>query len=330
MSNKTVGIILLTCLAASAQFCQASVNNKTNEDSGLRVYLPREVAIEDEVINLGQISIIRGKEPLVAKAGEIALGRISVPGQEIIVDRSTVLNRLACSGIPASKVTLNGAEKITVRQRQQIIKGNEFVKLASSFLEGNLPAESVCQSNPLWLPKDLVVPAAGKNIKLSPRLAKNNARNHAKVQFVVFQDGKEIGSREVTFRLRYNRHRAVTLVNIPIGTVITPENVKIEKTLSNYPQPANWCPPYGLVAKRRLPANTVIHPDMVGPLKPAVIVKRNSNVIIRLERLRLLVTAIGKAIQDGRAGDYIKVRNVDSQRIISAKVNEDGTVEPVL
>jgi flagella basal body P-ring formation protein FlgA len=34
-------------------------------------------------------------------------------------------------------------------------------------------------------------------------------------------------------------------------------------------------------------------------------------------------------MQDGRAGDYIKIRNVDSQRIIIASVNENGTVEPV-
>ncbi len=34
-------------------------------------------------------------------------------------------------------------------------------------------------------------------------------------------------------------------------------------------------------------------------------------------------------MQEGRAGEYIKVRNVDSRRVISAKVNKDGTVEPV-
>ena len=332
MGNKTVSIILLTCLLASAQFCQASVNSKANspqKDSALQVYLLREVTIKDDAISLGQVSIIRGKEPLVAKASEIALGRISVPGQKIVVDRSMVMSRLACNGIPASKVKLSGAEKITVKQQQQIIKGNEFVELARSFLEKNLPADSVCQLNPIRISKDLVVPAASKDIKLSPRLAKSSARNQTKVQIAVFQDGREIGVREVTFRLKYNRRKAVTLVDIPVGMVITPENVRIGKTLSNYPEPANWSPPYGLVAKRRLPANTVIRPDMVGPVKPAVIVKRNNNVVIRLERPGLLVTAIGKAIRDGRAGDYIKVRNVDSQRIILAKVNEDGTVEPI-
>jgi len=64
-------------------------------------------------------------------------------------------------------------------------------------------------------------------------------------------------------------------------------------------------------------------------VNPPVIVKRNRTVVIRIERPGLLITAIGKAMQDGRAGDYIKVKNVDSQRIIFARVNADGTVEPV-
>ena len=363
MSSKAVNIVVITCLLTSGQFCRASVNSKTDElqkDSVIQVYLPREVTIKDDVIRLGQVSIIRGKEPLVARAGEVALGRISVPGQEIIVDRPTVLSRLACSQIPASKVALTGAEKITVKRQHQVIKGSEFVERALSFLKENPPSHLVCQFSPIRAPKDLVVPGASKDIKLSPRLAggpqrpfialgghAGSAGNQAKVRITVLADGEEIGMREVTFRLKYNCRKVVTLVDLPAGAVISPDNVKIEKTLSNYPEPANWSgfssygvpgnasqnggsnPPYGLITKRRLPANTVIRPAMVGLREPAVIVRRNRSVVIRLERPGLLVTAIGKAMQDGRAGEYIKVRNVDSQRIIMARVNENGTVEPV-
>ncbi|MHC4762939.1 MAG: flagellar basal body P-ring formation chaperone FlgA, partial [Planctomycetota bacterium] len=62
---------------------------------------------------------------------------------------------------------------------------------------------------------------------------------------------------------------------------------------------------------------------------PHILLKRNQNVVIKVDRLGLLITAIGKTMQDGRVGEYIKVRNVDSQRIIMAKVSEDGSVEPV-
>ena len=332
MNNKEISIIVSVWLIVMAQFCWASPNDKVNstqKDSDIQIYLPREITVKDDTISLGCISIIRGKESVVAKASALALGRIASPGQEIIIDRTTLLSRLACNGIPASKVTLTGAEKITVKQQQQIITGNKFVELANSFLKKNPPDDSICQWNPMRIPKDLIVPMMSKDIRLRPRLARSSIRNQAKVQITVFASGKEAGTRKVTFRLKYNCRKVVTQVEIPRGSLISQENVKIEKAISNYPEPANWTPPYGLVAKCRLPANTVIRPNMVGPVKPQVLLKRNQNVVIRIDRVGLLVTAIGRTMQDGRAGEYIKVRNVDSRRIVLARVNEDGTVEPV-
>jgi flagella basal body P-ring formation protein FlgA len=309
--------------------------NDLQKGSGLHLYLPREVAIKDDTISLGEVSIIRGNPReggLVAKASKIALGRITMPGQKIVIDRSMVLSRLACNGIPASKVTLTGADTITVRRQQKIIKGSEFVELASAFLKKNLRqwrTGSVCQWNVMRTPKDLAVSEKSKDIQLSPRLVKSNAKNQAKVQIAVVQNGKQIGECEVTFRLKYNYRRAVTLVDIPAGAIISSKNIKIESAISSQPEPVNWRPPYGLIAKRPLPANTVLGLHMVAPVKPAVVIKRNQNVVIRIERPLLMVTAMGKAMNDGRTGEYIRVRNLNSQRIILARVKEDGTVEPV-
>lgn len=333
--RKSTRILAACVLISCALFCRTSANFKSDDlqkDSGLHLYLPREVTINDNTISLGEVSIIRGnpsEDGLISKAGKIALGRFSVPGQEIVIDRSIILSRLACNGIPASKVTLTGAEKITIRQRQNIIKGSELVELASAFLKKNPPNGSVCQWDPVRIPKDLALPKKSKDIKLSPRFVRNTAKNQAKVRIAVVQNGKQIGESEVTFRLQYKCRRAVTLVDIPAGATVNPENIKIESVISNQPEPADWKPPYGLIAKRLLPAKTELQPNMFGSVKPAVVIKRNQNVVIRIERPLLLVTAIGKAMQDGRTGEYIKVRNLNSQRIILTKVNYDGTVEPV-
>jgi flagella basal body P-ring formation protein FlgA len=333
--RKSTRILVISALMSCVFFCRASANAEPNDiqkASGLQIYLPREVAIRSDTISLGEVSIILGDSHeggFKAKAVKIALGRISVPGQEIVIDRSMILSRLACSGIPVSKVTLAGAEKIRVRRQQEIIKGVEFVELAGAFLKENPPAGSVCQWNPIWIPKDLVLPKKREDIKLSPRFVKSTSKNQAKVQIAVVQNGKKIGESEVTFRLKYKCRRAVTLAAIPAGAVINSENIKIDSVVSSQPEPANWKPPYGLVTKRPLSANTVIGPHMFGPVKPEVVVGRNENVVIRIERPLLLITAIGKAMQEGHVGEYIKVRNLNSQRIILARVKEDGTVEPV-
>jgi len=241
-----------------------------------------------------------------------------------------VLSRLACNGIPTSKVTFTGSEKITVKQQNHTISSSEFVSLANSFLEKNPPGDSVCKWNPIRKPKDFIVSAGSKNISISPRLVQTGVRSQARIEIAVLSGSNKIGVRQVTFALIYDRQQAVTKVDIPAGDVISPDNIKIEKIQSNDPEPSNWKPPYGLIAKRRLPAKTVLRPNMLGSLKSPIIVKRNQNVVIRIESPGFLITAVGKTMQDGRAGDYIKIRNTDSQRIILARISEDGSVEPVL
>jgi flagellar basal body P-ring formation protein FlgA len=325
MINKIVKTILITCLLLPLN----SNADNTKKDCPLQIYLPREITIKDKHLSLGQVGIIRGQESLVDKASKITLGQISTPGQKIIIDRKIVLSRLACNGIPLSKITLTGAETVTIKQQERTISSEEFIKLANSFLEKNPPGSSVCGFTPIRIPKDFIITGSGKDISFSPRLVPSRARNQAKVEITIHSGGNKIGTSEIIFRLKYNCRQGVTKVDIPTGAVISPDNVKIEKRISNYPEPVGWKPPYGLIAKRQIPAKTPLQPNMLGSVKSPIITKRNQKVVIRIDMPGFLITAFGKAMQEGRAGDYIKVRNVDSQRIILAMINEDGSVKPV-
>lgn len=325
--------IFLSCAFLSCTFfCPVLAQNDAydfKKDSHLQVYLPREVTIKDNILKLGRIGIVRGPEALVAKANDIMMGRISMPGQELVIEKHVVLSRLAGCGIPASQVKLQGAEKVTVRQQHNIISGDEFVNLAESFLKKNLTGDTILNWSPVRKPKNLVISKAGKDIRFAFELVQNGAKNQVKIKISVFSDNELIGTRDITFALRYKNHTVVAVVDIPAGTLISSENVKIEESTSNFPEPSDWKPPYGLVAKRTLPAKTVIQSHMLSPTQSPVIIKRNQNVVIRIEKPGFMITALGKAMQDGNFGEYIKVRNIDSQRIIVAKVSNDGSVEPV-
>ena len=123
------------------------------------------------------------------------------------------------------------AEKISVTRQHQIIKGEEFIEKALSFLKKNKPESSICQWNPIRTPEDLILSGIKEDIKWSLYPVRSSSRNQAKVRIAVFANGKEAGAREVTFLLRYNCRRLVALVDILPGTVISPENVKIEKAI---------------------------------------------------------------------------------------------------
>jgi flagella basal body P-ring formation protein FlgA len=119
---------------------------------------------------------------------------------------------------------------------------------------------------------------------------------------------------------------------IAAGEIITKENVKITEEISSDAEPSDWQAPYGLTAVRRIAANSTITRGMVGAVRREVVVRRNRHVAVVFERPGLSITAVGKAMEDGRSGDCIKVRMQikDSPRIIYAKVNDNGTVEPLM
>lgn len=66
----------------------------------------------------------------------------------------------------------------------------------------------------------------------------------------------------------------------------------------------------------------------IAPLAPTTpIVRSGERVTMVVRAGGLNVTASGEALQPGAAGQTIRVRNVDSQRVLSARVTGPGTVE---
>ncbi len=329
MNAEKITFSALVFVLIAGGFAPANLPERTEEEPELQIYLPREITVKDSSLTLGAVSIIRGDEELAAKANAVTLGQICVTGQKITIDRPTILSRLACSDVTVSKVTLTGAEKIIVKQHKDIIAGGDFIALARSFLNEKLAGRSVSELQPLRTPDGFAVPATAGGIEISAYLVGGAAAERARVRIEVLADGDKVAERYVDFRLKYNCRQAVAICDIAAGQVITPQNVTIEAAFCDRPEHPGWTAPYGSVAKRPLAADSVIQPNMLELPRPAVVIERNQNVLIKFEKPGLLVTAVGKALAKAAVGDYVKVRNLDSQRIILAKVNHDGTVEPV-
>lgn len=79
----------------------------------------------------------------------------------------------------------------------------------------------------------------------------------------------------------------------------------------------------GQTVRRRLAAGAVVSPNL---LKKPQIVQRGQRVTIEAGGGALGVRMVGEALQSGRRGDHIRVRNRSSEKIIDAEVTADGRV----
>ena len=332
MKIKLFGLTVVL-IAMTASLCWSSTDNGiagSESQSALLIQLPSKVSVENENLTLGQIAVVTGQESIATKARAIGLGRIPVAGQKVTIARSLIASRLACSEASVGKPVFLGADEVVVSRTAKVIKSGSFVESAKAFLADNVRDDSIVKWEAARAPVELVVPDRNQNIELSSYLVSRGANGQAVVEVNVVEDGKQIDTRQVVLRPKYNARRVVTVSEVPAGAMLTADNTRIEKVISDEPEAADWAAPYGLVAARRIPTGTVITAAMARTPKAQVVIERNQTVVIKIERPGLVVTGMGKAMEQGKLGQCIKVRNIDSQRVILARVNEDGTVEPAL
>jgi len=79
----------------------------------------------------------------------------------------------------------------------------------------------------------------------------------------------------------------------------------------------------GLAAKRSIrPGQVLLATDVAKP----VLVKRGSRVLIVAASPNLRITVPGIVEQRGAQGDYVRVKNLDSKRVVVARVQDENTV----
>lgn len=82
--------------------------------------------------------------------------------------------------------------------------------------------------------------------------------------------------------------------------------------------------PAGRLARRHLPAGAVLAPaDLESPR----LVRRGQRVTIVTRGNGILIRAQGTALASGAAGDWIRVRNASSGRIIEGRVRSENEIE---
>ena len=299
-------------------------------DPALRVYLPREVTVEGPRITFDQVAICQGDAALCQKAQAVSLGAFSVAGQQIVLDRPAILSRLASCGIDSGQVTISGADRVVVRRDEKSIPPERFIAVARAFLDKQSQSARPHAVKVIQRPQPWVLPITSAQVTLRPHDATYAVRGTQRVRVDIVQNGQIVGHRDVAFALRYQHPQAVAAVDLAPGTVLTMDNTKITSIDSDRPPTPGWRAPFGQIIQRPIRAGEPIPETLIAPPEPPVLIRSRQMVVVRLETPALVVSWIGQALDEGRLGQLIKVRMGAARngRIITARVQQDGTVEP--
>jgi len=134
---------------------------------------------------------------------------------------------------------------------------------------------------------------------------------------------------KVNYRPGYATRIIIATRDIPAGGGLTPSNVRFVETVTlNSSNPIDN--PYAMCTSRAVKKDAEIGPTILRRIKPKTVIRRNSPVVMKIEGGSYVIQMTVLEQQDGKVGELIKVRNIDSKITIVARVKPDGSVEPAI
>jgi flagella basal body P-ring formation protein FlgA len=147
------------------------------------------------------------------------------------------------------------------------------------------------------------------------------------ITVALVENGEERAREVVTARVTVSGRVWVAARALPQGTVVHPADLEpVQRELS--PQERERLLSRDeIVGRRTTRAVAAGAAWREGLVADSVLVERGDLVRLRLRSGALQVEALGRAREDGRPGEQIRVVNVDTRREVSGRVTPDGAVD---
>jgi flagella basal body P-ring formation protein FlgA len=286
--------------------------------------------VKGDVIHLEDVADMRGDKSLVAQLSQIELGASPLPGNSRSVSAEMVRIQLRHVRLDPAMVSADSPAICRVKRTSQTLTGDEILQSAREFLAANLDAgEGRLVIEPISHPRDRQMPM-GKH-DLSPELYGSTATGSTqRVMVHILVDGQPFGQEEVSLRIRRYAKIAVAKGTISKGDAVTADKVAYEErdrmTLASD----------AILEGESLDGLQAVQPIMAGaPLthhsvaEPAAI-HRGDAITLRARIGGITVSTPATAMEDGRPGQAIRVKNGSSNQETRGQVVDAHTVEVAL
>lgn len=302
----------------------------------VRVQVRGKVFTSVRGVKVGDLALMEGGSPKLRDAMEnLELDRFSSSERRSITfTKSQLKFRLLLAGFPQSGFRLEGAKRVVVTFLDQDVTAKDVGGAALQELQRRLPWKpeeiEIRQMGEIQVPPLRLKPTDHLTLEATLRPA-GSLLGRSQVDVSIVSDGRILSSVLVDFEVQLYQQVAVVLRRIERGEALTKENVKWDRRPMNSSSRYLTFQPglLGQQAKRLLQPGEILRTaDVVAPVESAPILiqaRDRVRMVVRLGNYR--VVAVGEALQSGKEGDWIRLRNVTSRAVVRGRVRSAGEVE---
>lgn len=312
---------LLLCLYLFPMAAQAGA---------ITVTVAGEAVVRGPLITLGELAEIAGADPdTLSHMEQLTLGSAPPPGGSLVLTDKLLTMRLASADARYGDIVWQVPAKIKVTTGSQKLSGAMLAaaaieaikdKIGQSLNEADLSIVPAVPAPDVTLPQGdvfLTVDLPYGIRYTTPTVARIN----------IMLDHQLYNRRNVSFDVKYFQSVVVADRLIDKNQILLPQDLRYERMDASKLSPGYFTDigrVAGLMVRRSLTPGAIVNNRS---LEKPVVVKRGNHVTILARVGEIEVRTAGQAMQDGGAGDMIRVQNFVSKKILSARVLDAITVQ---
>lgn len=284
--------------------------------------------IEGDEVLLGQIAAIECSDTrLTQQLKAIVIGKAPSPGKTLQYDQRYLEMRLKQQQVDLSAIMLEVPQIVEVMRSHVTIEEEEIKQIVSEFIQRNISQNNkTMRIKEIRVPESVVLPKGRIAYKVSaPSGSELAGKCSIAIDFSV--DGQL--QKKVWTTATIEMLGPVVVTRKPLGRFkpITEDDIELQ-TMDLFDLPDDFISDaaevLGKRTRRAIGAQTPLRADLV-ELPP--LVKRGDLVTIIAEFNGLKITTLGQVKKKGRLGERIPVVNMDSKKILYARVIDSNTVK---
>jgi flagella basal body P-ring formation protein FlgA len=324
MSRVFSSLAVVFFLSYAAGICQARP---------IVVALRDTAMVSGSQVRIGDIADLQGcEEPQREQIARLDLAELPLSSQPILVTQQQIGFRLQLAGLAAGSYRLQGPSCVRVSRPEGEGLEAKIAAVARRSLEQKLSGQG--EDYRIELPQAVVLPplsADSGDIHLEAEVRSPIVPPcRVSVEVVIYVRGARRTGVIVYLDVKKLQPVPVAIRHIDTGEAFSRDNVHLERVALTNAQMTSVpiARLMGRRARRPMSAGHPIEPeDLEAEAQTAVIVRTNDLVHLIATVGPLQVKTRGQALQEGRAGQLIQVRNLESKNVVTGRVLDRSTVE---
>jgi len=310
-----VSVLAFVLAASSSEALEIKVNAKA-------------IVLEDAVL-LGHIANFRpDTDHRVARLRKIEVAVAPSPGKTFTISAKYLKYKIGPIISAKEDIRLLLPENVFVERKAQVLSKQELEEIYRGHVEDHAPPSAEINFESIRVPESVALPVGDLHWETrSTRSDRYVGQVPVLISFWV--DGKLVRKVPVSGRISVSHEMVMAAKRIPEGSIITDEDlvlVEERRTRTSSHALTSFDDAVGKRAIRTIRAGKQLTSQMI---ENPPLVEKGKRVVIVTQYKGVRATTLGKVLEDGQAGDQVRVINVTSGKEIFSTVKSLGVVEVV-